>query len=152
MPTYAQNTQVPVERSKGEIERTLRRYGASAFMYGWDKNQAVIGFEVDGRRYRMRLPMPDRGDFRLTESGRERTSQAAIESAWEQATRQRWRALALWIKAVLEASEAGIVSLEEALQPFTMLPNGQTAGEWLAPQIEAVYETGRMPALLPGGS
>ena len=152
MPTYAQNTQVTVERSKGEIERTLKRYGASAFMYGWDKNQAVIGFEVDGRRYRMKLPMPDLGEFKYTETGKARTSQTAIESAWEQATRQRWRALALWIKAVLEAAEAGIVSLEEALQPFTMLPNGQTAGEWLAPQIEAVYQSGRMPALLPGGS
>jgi hypothetical protein len=33
--------------------------------------------------------------------------------------------------------------------PFTVLPNGQTAGQWLAPQIEKVYLTGYMPALLP---
>ncbi len=151
MPTYAKETTVPVERSKGEIERTLQRYGASAFLYGWDRDRAVVGFDVDGRRYRITLAMPSRDEFRRTETGRTRSSQAAIEAAWEQATRQRWRALALWIKAVLEAAEAGIVSLEEALQPFTVLPNGQTAGQWLAPQIEAAYQTGRMPAMLPGG-
>lgn len=66
-----------------------------------------------------------------------------------EATRQRWRALALWIKAVLEAAEAGITTLEEALQPFTMLPDGCTVGEWMALQIEAAYETGRMPPMLP---
>lgn len=150
MPTYAENTQVPVERSRAEIERTLQRYGAGAFMYGWDQSQAVIGFDVDGRRYRISLSLPAKEDFTYTESGRARTSTQAIQSAWEQANRQRWRALSLWVKATLEAAEAGIVALEIALQPFTVLPSGQTVGQWMAVQIEDAYETGRMPALLPG--
>ena len=73
----------------------------------------------------------------------------APHTAFEQARRQRWRALALWIKAVLEAAASGILTIEDALLPFTVLPNGQTAGQWLAPQIEKVYLTGSMPALLP---
>lgn len=54
MPTYAADTSVPVERSKNEKERTLERYGADAFMYGWDRtsNAAVMAFEVEGRRIR----------------------------------------------------------------------------------------------------
>ncbi|HEY4760546.1 MAG TPA: hypothetical protein VIH42_08200 [Thermoguttaceae bacterium] len=150
MPQYASETQVPVERSKGEIERILRRYGADSFMHGWDRLKAVVGFDINGRRYRIILPMPDPASFRLTETGRARV-QSSMEAAYEQAIRQRWRAMALWIKAVLEAAQAGIVTLEEVLQPFTVLPNGMTAGEWLAPQIEAAYQSGRMPPLLPSG-
>lgn len=150
MSQYASETHVPVERSKGEIERILRRYGAESFMHGWDRLKAVVGFDINGRRYRIVLPMPDTQSFRLTETGRARVK-SSMDAAYEQAIRQRWRAMALWIKAVLEAAEAGIVTLEEVLQPFTVLPNGQTAGQWLAPQIEAAYQSGRMPPLLPAG-
>lgn len=41
---YAQNTEVSVEKSRAEIERTLQRYGATKFMYGSDTNRAVIAF------------------------------------------------------------------------------------------------------------
>lgn len=150
MPTYASDTQVPVERSKGEIERILRRYGANAFMHGWNQLKAWVAFDINGRRYRIVLPMPDPQSFRLTETGRARV-QSSVEAAFEQAIRQRWRAMALWIKAVLEAAEAGIVTLEEVLQPFILLPNGQTVGQWMAPQIEAAYANGRMPPMLPAG-
>lgn len=30
----------PADRSRSEIERTLTRYGARQFMYGWDENRA----------------------------------------------------------------------------------------------------------------
>jgi hypothetical protein len=152
MPTYAKDTTVPIDRSKSEIERTLTRYGAQEFMYGWKARQAVIAFKVKDRAYRINLPLPDRNDpqFYMTDNGRRRTSQDAVYSAWEQATRQRWRALALWIKAVLEADEAGIVTLEDALLSKQMLPNGATVGEWLGPQIDEVYRTRQMPQLLPG--
>jgi hypothetical protein len=152
MPTYAKDTTVPIDRSKAEIERTLTRYGAQEFMYGWQAGRAVIAFKVNDRKYRIDLPLPDRNDpqFYMTENGRRRTSKDAVYGAWEQATRQRWRALSLWIKAVLEASEAGIVTLEDALQTFVMLPNGRTIGEWLGPQIDEIYRTRQMPQLLPG--
>ena len=156
MAHYAETTEVSSDRSRAEIERTLERYGATAFMYGWDIQRAVISFDVAGRRYRIALPLPEKGDLTFTHSptGRQRTS-ASANTAFEQAKRQRWRALALWIKAVLEAAASGIITIEDAVRrvasplPFTVLPNGQTAGQWLAPQIEKVYLTGYMPALLP---
>lgn len=151
-PTYAKDTEVPADRSRGEIERTLERYGASAFMYGWDAGRAVIGFEISGRRYRIALPLPDKDDraFTYTPATHTRRAPQAARAAYEQAVRQRWRALALWIKAVLEASEAGITTIQEALQPFTVLPGGRTVADWMAPQIERAYQTGQMPAMLPG--
>ncbi|MHB0922591.1 MAG: hypothetical protein ACYC3H_01325 [Bellilinea sp.] len=153
MPTYAKSTTVSASDSRGEIERTLQRYGAGAFMYGWEGSRAVIGFEVRGLRYRMILPLPDRNSREFTHTaarGMVRSLKDA-DVVWEQATRQRWRAMALWIKAVLEAAEAGITTLEIALQPYVVLPNGLTAGEWLAPQIQSAYESGHMPPMLPAG-
>ncbi len=58
-PRYAENTQVSSDRSRAEIERTLRRYGATAFAYGWDSEAATLMFEIAERRILFRLPMPD---------------------------------------------------------------------------------------------
>jgi hypothetical protein len=151
MARYAANTEVPSDRSRAEIERTLRRYGASAFAYGWEGNRAQIGFKLADRQIKFTLPLPDpeAGEFTLTPTGRERSEKAA-EDAYEQAVRQRWRALALVIKAKLEAVEAGISTVEREFLDAIMLPDGRTVGDWLGPQLGAVYARETMPALLPG--
>lgn len=151
MPRYAANTEVPSDRSRAEIERTLRRYGASAFAYGWEGNRAQIGFKLADRQIKFVLPLPDpeAEEFVLTPTGRERSEKAA-EDAYEQAVRQRWRALALVIKAKLEAVEAGISTVEREFLDAIMLPDGRTVGDWLGPQLGAVYARETMPALLPG--
>jgi len=146
---FAQKTDVPSDRSRSEIERTLMRYGADAFMYGWQGEKAVISFKMGNRLYRIKLPLPSKEDFSITPERRFQRSPEAQIKVWEQASRQRWRALALWVKAVLEAAESEITTLEEALQPFTLLPDGSTVGEWMAPQIEQAWLKGKMPQLLP---
>jgi hypothetical protein len=153
MPRYAESTQVSSDRSRSEIERTLRRYGASAFAYGWQEGQAQVMFEMASRRIIFRLPMPDPAsrEFTLTPTGRERSPSAA-EEAYEQAVRQRWRALALVIKAKLEAVEAGISTVEDEFLSHIALPGGQTVGQWLGPQLDAVYARQELPALLPGSA
>lgn len=101
--TYAAQTSVAADRSRAEIERTLTRYGASSFAYGWQGTQAMIGFVMQGRQIRFLLPLPDPTDraFHRTPTGRTRTAKQAQE-AIDQATRQKWRALALIVKAKLE--------------------------------------------------
>lgn len=154
MPRYAENTSVPSDRSRSEIEQTLRRYGASAFAYGWQSNSAHVMFEMADRRIKFTLPMPDpqARQFTHTPSRGTKRSPAAAEEAYEQAVRQRWRALALVIKAKLEAVEAGISTVEQEFMAHIALPTGQTVGEWITPQLREVYARGQMPALLPGGS
>lgn len=151
MSQYAANTSVSSEKSRGEIERTLTKYGANSFMYGWQESSALIGFRLNGKMIQFHLEMPDKNadEFKLTPSGRRSRDSAAQLKAWEQATRQRWRALALVIKAKLEAVESGITTVEEEFLAHILLPNGQTAGSVLLPQIEESYKTGNMPALLP---
>ena len=152
MSTYAMRTSVSTEASRNEIERTLKRYGASAFAYGWNGSDAMVQFEAHDRRIRFVLHLPDRGadEFRLTPARGTRRSSAAADAAWEQACRQRWRALALCIKAKLAAVETGISTFEEEFLAHLVLPNGSTVGEWVGPQIASAYTSGQMPALLPG--
>lgn len=149
MTRYAENTAVSSEKSRAEIERTLTRYGATAFGYGWQNNSAVIMFEVRGRRIKFTLPLPDKqGDsIRLTPTGMVRGDRAR-EEAYEQAVRQRWRALVLCIKAKLEAVEAGIVEFSDEFMAHVVLPDGQTVGEWAKPQLELAYRSGKMPPML----
>lgn len=150
---FASGTQVPVERSRAEIERTLQRYGAQQFVYGWDQEAAVIGFVVvvesgERRQVRFKLPLPDRLDREFTHHSRGRRTPTEAERRWEQASRQRWRALALVVKAKLEAVAAGIATFEDEFLAYTMLPTGATVGEWLSPQLDEVYRDGIMPTSL----
>lgn len=150
---YAESTQVPSDRSRAEIERTLTRYGATAFAYGWYAGHASVMFEMASRRITFRLPMPDRQarEFTRTPTGKTRSAASAAE-AYEQAVRQRWRALALVIKAKLEAVEAGISTVEAEFLAHIALPGGSTVGDWVGPQLDDVYARNELPALLPGGS
>lgn len=129
--TYAKDTKVPVSRTRDEIERTLRRYGAEAFAYGWADGRSQVEFHATGRRVRITVPMVDVTD---------------------QQERARWRAVLLVIKAKLEAIEAGISTFEAEFLANVVLPNGRTVGEWAAPQLEVAYADGNMPALLPGSA
>jgi len=144
---YAATTGVDVDRSKREIERTLERYGADQFMYGWDQTGAVIGFRAHQRFIRITLPLPAREspEFAMTPTGRMRRSESATVEAWEQEVRRRWRALALVIKAKLEAVQSGISSFEDEFLAQTVLPNRRTVAECFQPQIDQAYETGDMP-------
>lgn len=151
MARYAETTSVSSEASRAEIERTLMRYGADAFLYGWQDQRAVIQFRARGRYVRFLLPLPDRADraFTHTPAKRQARSPEDAARAYEQAVRQRWRALTLAIKAKLEAVEAGIAEFEAEFLAHIALPDGQTVGDWIRPQIAIAYERGEMPKMLP---
>jgi hypothetical protein len=148
---YAEGTEVPADRSRAEIEKILTRYGAESFMYGWDREFAVLGFRFGVKMVRFRLPMPDKDDpkFRMTPSRKWARTDDQAYKAWEAETRQRWRALKLVIQAKLEAVESGITSFEEEFLAHIVLPDNTTVGDWATPQIEDAYKTGKMPRLLP---
>lgn len=149
MTRYAASTEVSSSRSREEIEKTLERYGADQFLYGWQDNEAVVGFRMESRHVRFVLAMPAKDDRRFTHHSRgDRTAEAALKE-WEQAVRQRWRALALVIKAKLEAVESGISVFEDEFLANIVLPTGETAGSWMRPQIAEAYRIGSMPTLLP---
>lgn len=148
MGKYAANTSVSSELSRIEIEKTLIRYGADNFAYAMTAGKALIGFTMNERQIKFVLPLPEKGEFRYTPTGRDRSENSQYE-AWEQACRQRWRALNLVIKAKLEAVECGISVFEDEFMANIVLPGGQTVGDFMKPQIERAYISGDVPAMLP---
>ncbi len=148
---YAENTAVPVDRSKAEIERILAKYGATGFGYMTQGNRAVIMFIAHGKQIRFILPLPSENDenFQKTPTGRSRKSKTINETI-AQETRRRWRALALSIKAKLETVETGITQFEKEFLAHIVLPSGRTVAEETIPAIEEAYRTGKAVALLPG--
>ena len=123
---YAHRTQVPVDRSRAEIERLVTRYKADQFgsALDLDKGRAMIQFRISSWLVRFILPLPNRN---------------------EQDQRQRWRALVLVIKAKLEAVESRITTFEEEFLPHIVTPRGDTFADWAVPQLRAMKERGELP-------
>ncbi len=169
MGRYAQDTTVSSERSKAEIESTLKRYGADKFMSGWSDGKAAIQFQLKSKMVRFILPMPNRqaDEYCLTgcagvggSHGKDRAGYHTMgcykarpedqaEALWEQDCRQRWRAMNLAIKAKLEAVVCGITTFEEEFFAHIVIPGqgGKTMGELMLHRIDEAYATGKAPAL-----
>lgn len=146
---YAANTSVSPEKSRAEIETLLKRYGAQSFAYGSSPERAIVGFQAHGRSLRFVVKMPDPQDKRFARDGRgSPRSPLQRQAAIEQEVRRLWRALALAIKAKLEAVQSGIATFEDEFLAYTVLPGGVTVGEELHPKIAAAIKDGRLNAPL----
>ena len=86
------------------------------------------------------------GDRRFTRLN----SKAAAQKAYDQVVRVAWRELFLLIKAKLVAVESKRITIKDEFLAYTVMPDGRTVSEWLQPQLEDAYTSGKMPPLLPG--
>ena len=137
---YAAKTVVSVAKTRAEIEQLLERYRAKQYGTAVDYDLCVarVQFRLHDRIVRFVITLPD-------------SKKLGGGSRYEQAERQRWRALMLVIKAKLESAESGIETFEESFLGQIVMPNDQTIARIIAPQIADSYTTGRMPkALGPG--
>lgn len=151
MPRFARETTVPVERSRAEIEETLRRYNASEFHSGWAQDSSMIAFRIGNLFVRFVLPLPPlsekRFQWRTVRGHAKRQTENQAINHREQEIRQRWRALLLVIKAKLEAVECGISTIEEEFLAHIVMPNDVTVGCWLIDQALPQIVAGQMPRL-----
>lgn len=151
MARFAEGTEVSVEKSRAEIERLIIRYGATSTAFMNAPARALILFEAKGRRIMFELPLPEQTNKKYDRDGRgSRRSPDQRFKAWEGDCRQKWRALALVIKAKLEAVESGITSFEDEFLAHIVMPDGQTVATHIKPRIAAAYENQSMVPLLPG--
>jgi len=154
---FAQDTSVSVGKSKAEIEDLVTRYGADQFGTMWQDGEAIIGFRVKGRFVKFVLPLPDQKDKRFWESPakKKRYDQEAALKNWEQGCRQAWRALALVVKAKLEAVASGITTFDAEFLAHFVMPDGRIFADVALPAIADAYRTGGQPRMLllgPGGN
>jgi hypothetical protein len=126
-----------------EIEQIVTRHGATGFVSGWQENEARVMFEMRGRRLRFSVKVPPEAMF-------ERRAGRSPATAREQHIREKWRLLLFLIRSKLEAVRSGAAIFEEEMLPYTVMPSGQTVGEWLGPQLDDHLKNNTMPPLLPG--
>jgi len=152
MAQYAAGTKVSTARSQEEIDATLRRFkaGKTIWMRDDEAGLAVVAFQRGLLTYKFALPFPKPGDpsIRWTPSRRLLRSAAEQQRFLDQEVRRRFRSLANYLKAVLDAVDSGIISAEEALLPYAMLPGGITVNEHIGPQLAQMLETGVVPGIL----
>lgn len=150
---YAEGTSVSVEKSQAEIKSLLMKYGAAQYATADDitKGQSMVQFQAQDRviRFVVSLPSPDEKRFKLDGRGNIRKPEART-AAWEQGCRQKWRALALCIKAKLEAVASGISEFEEEFLAHIVLPGNETVSQWLRPQLKIAYENKQLPEGIAG--
>jgi hypothetical protein len=145
---YATTTEVPVAKSRAEIERLLQQHKCAKFMAGVDhtEHRATVQFQAHNRIVKFEIDLPNPADpkyTRIKNSYLQRTA-AGIAKVVEQEERTRWRALLLVIKAKLEAIESGIATFDQEFLAHVVLPNQQTVAQFIGPAVEQMYATGRM--------
>lgn len=122
---YASRTKVPVDKTRLEIERLVKKYGAKGFMSGWH----------DGAS-------PASGKARVEFFCRDRHIRLTVEvPASAQAAREQWRALLLLVKSKLVAVDSKIVTFEQAFVGDIVLPDtGKTVWESVREPLKLAYE------------
>lgn len=109
--SYARGTTVSEEKSRAEIEQTIRRHCGrdAAFSYGTMPGKAAIQFAAHGRQIRFELPLPSKEEaVEKARDGRapgRRPTPAQVEDWLDREYRRRWRCMLLIIKAKFEAVE-----------------------------------------------
>lgn len=117
MRAYAQGTDVPVEKSRAEIDRLLSANGATttAILNNEETSVAAIAFTMKGARFRIELPLPTTTDVR-------KAAQTRRGIDLGQLRRERWRAVLLLLKSKLEIVRIGLSSVEREFMADMVLP------------------------------
>jgi hypothetical protein len=151
MRRFAEDTSVPVAKSRGEIDRLLREWGARGLQWtdDWEHGRIALKFlwrAQDGKDYMARFAVALPTDEALREEarhgGRGKFLAAKFQRLADGRGRQEHRLLALWLKAALNAVAAGIVGAETLFLPFLEDRHGQTVAEIALPRLGRLLEGG----------
>lgn len=143
MRRFAQDTAVPVARSRSEIDKILREWGAEGVQWtdDWSRDLVQLRFiwASNGEKYlaRFDVQLPRHAEVQA------RNPPGRAQTLIEQGQRSAHRVLALWLKAAFNAVAAGIVDAETIFLPFLQGQDGATVAQVALP---------RLPKLLAGGA
>jgi hypothetical protein len=150
---YAENTEVAVEKSVGEIVGLIKKAGADRVAQAEEPGRIIIQFFLQDRLLRFAVNLPAIDTIPKMSGNYQSYTDAQRQKKLEQRHKQRARALLLVIKAKLESVESGVETFEEAFLANVVMPDGKTIGDLARPQIESAYSGGPpQPLMLTGGS
>lgn len=157
MKRYAETTTVPVSRSRGEIDRLLREWGAIGIQwtdeFEIDKVTLAFIWPRGEQRFQARfsVALPTREDLepKARRAGTGSVLPAKLARLLADRGKHEHRILLLWLKAALNAIDAGIVDAETIFLPFLVGRNGRTVAETAIPKLGMLL-TGNASLLLGG--
>jgi hypothetical protein len=149
---YAQQTSVAVSKTKGEVEDLLRKWGASQM--GWhddfDSGKVFLRFMW----YHDEAPFMARFTFELASKAvlmekacdqrNGQFSQPKFDKLLKRRGMVEHRGLLLFLKAVFNAVDLGIITAEQVFLPYLEDGQGRTVADLVVPQLAK--------ALRPGGA
>jgi len=153
----ARGTDVPVGRSQAELERVLRRYGATGFGVQQDYLGGIVKvfFRVPDRpgaptTIPVRLDIDVNEVYNALHRARPPKAEQRGEK-WGQAERVAWRQLILWVDAALSAASAGMQPISEAFFAHTLVRADSGKVERMVDHLNQAVPGGNWRALLPPG-
>jgi hypothetical protein len=150
---FAEDTAVPVTKSRAEIDRLLREWGARGLQWtdDWEHGRIALKFlwrAADGKDYmaRFAVALPTDEELRTASHHGGKAHAVFLPQKFQRLAegrgRQEHRLLALWLKAALNAVAAGIVSAETLFLPFLEDRHGKTVAEIALPRLGNLLEGG----------
>lgn len=148
---YAQDTQVPVARTRGQIDSLLRAWGVDGIQwtdnFKADKIQLQFVWNHEDNDYLARitigLPTSDDLEDEAIDGRTGRVSEKKLEKLMSERGKREHRLLKMFLQGALEAIEAGVITAEQLFLPYLVGSDGRTVGE--------VVED-RLPVLLSGSA
>lgn len=145
---YARNTVVSVAKSRAEIDKCLRDFGANQLQWSddFESGRASLRFlwRSDGIDYMARfdITVPTEEELRRMPECIDGRTGAVSENRLAKALDRRGmvehRELALFIKAAFVAVEAELIQAEQVFLPFLEGADGVTVSERVLPRMRTL--------------
>jgi hypothetical protein len=136
-----ESTNVPVEKSQGEIRKLLAKHGCGRFAFGEERDEmgqrwAAVSFTFNAHAVRMRVPLKlvdEREVKAKAQRAHRKTADEIRDEMYEQEEKRIWRVLSWNLKARMVAVEEGVETFEEAFLAHLLDPTtGRTIYQDLA--------------------
>jgi hypothetical protein len=126
------HTEVPIERTAGQIQARLVRARAQAVMMEYEAGVLThLAFRIETPHGLIAYRLPANIDGVHAMLTRD-TKLSRAQRSREAAARVAWRVLRSWIEAQLAVIDAGQATLPQVFLPYAQLPSGETLYERFA--------------------
>ena len=130
MSLFKYTTQVPADKTIGEIQRELAMHGASAILSEYDDKGHIVALsfkiKLDGREIGFKLPSDWRPVLKILEDDNKVPYRLKTQ---EQALRVSWRIIQAWVEAQMAIIETKMVKFDQVFLPYAVTKSGKTVYE-----------------------
>lgn len=134
-----ENTEVSISKSQEGIRQIIYRHKGTGVIFSSQRPKE--GFEalvrLRDRDYHIRVSALCKEPSRYSRGYRSRTDNQ-ISEAWDKEERRVWRVLFHHLKAIFEAADADVLSIEEIIMPYVVTPDGKTLAEHILPRLDEI--------------